>query len=307
MGLQLLILQLFVSAVALTLLGATAALIWVVVERWAGFAPPSRPIRRARTLLLAVGAVGMGCIAYGYFIEPYRLEVTHHRLVIPHLKTALKVVHISDLHCEKPRLESEMVTRVTEEKPDLIVFTGDALNKPEGLPLFRQTMQQLSRVAPAFGVSGNWDSWYWKQLHPLADTGFRELNGDVAELEVRGQKVRVGGVAVEDEEGVPAVLEGFGQDALSIFLYHYPDEIEKVRGRADLYCAGHTHGGQVALPFYGALITLSRYGKRFEAGLYREGTTWLYVNRGLGMEGGAAPRVRFCARPEVTVLELQPG
>ena len=63
----------------------------------------------------------------------------------------------------------------------------------------------------------------------------------------------------------------------------------------DLYCAGHIHGGQIALPFYGALVTLSKYGKRFEAGLYRVGETWLYVNRGIGMEGerllgsGSAP------------------
>lgn len=60
----------------------------------------------------------------------------------------------------------------------------------------------------------------------------------------------------------------------------------------------------MALPFYGALVTLSKFGKRYEAGLYHEGDTWLYVNRGIGMEGGPAPRVRFCARPELTILEI---
>jgi predicted MPP superfamily phosphohydrolase len=69
---------------------------------------------------------------------------------------------------------------------------------------------------------------------------------------------------------------------------------------------GHTHGGQIALPLYGALITFSKYVKRYEAGLYREGETWLYVNRGIGMEGGPVPRVRFWARPEVTVIEISP-
>ena len=62
----------------------------------------------------------------------------------------------------------------------------------------------------------------------------------------------------------------------------------------------------MALPFYGALITLSRFGKRFEAGLYRVEETRLYVNRGVGMEGGRAPRVRFFARPELTVIDLVP-
>lgn len=88
-------------------------------------------------------------------------------------------------------------------------------------------------------------------------------------------------------------------------MYHSPDLVEDLPPNAvDLYVAGHTHGGQVALPFYGALVTLSRFGKKYEAGLYHVGDTTLYVNRGIGMEGGPAPRVRFCARPEITVFEI---
>ena len=61
------------------------------------------------------------------------------------------------------------------------------------------------------------------------------------------------------------------------------------------------------MPFYGALVTLSRFGKRFESGLYRVGATWLYVNRGIGMEGGRGARVRFWSRPEVTVIDIYPA
>jgi predicted MPP superfamily phosphohydrolase len=74
--------------------------------------------------------------------------------------------------------------------------------------------------------------------------------------------------------------------------------------KIDLYLAGHTHGGQVALPFYGALITLSKTGKKYESGLHHLSNTYMYTNRGIGMEGGKAPRVRFCARPEVTVIDI---
>ena len=106
--------------------------------------------------------------------------------------------------------------------------------------------------------------------------------------------------------GIDTALDRVPADAFTILLYHYPDEVERARKRrVDLYCAGHTHGGQVALPLYGALLTLSRSGKKYEAGLYRVGETWLYVNRGIGMEG-SSPRVRFCARPEVTVILLEP-
>jgi len=110
----------------------------------------------------------------------------------------------SDLHSDpKARLEPRLPTALAAEDPDVIVFTGDSINSPEGLPVF-------------------------------------------------------------------------------------------------------THGGQIALPFYGALITLSKFGKRYESGLYHEAQTSMYVNRGIGMEGGFAPRVRFWATPEITTIEIRP-
>ncbi len=91
----------------------------------------------------------------------------------------------------------------------------------------------------------------------------------------------------------------------TVLLNHTPDLIEAAaRQRLDLYVAGHTHGGQIRLPGYGALVTFSAYGKRYEAGYYRMAATNLYVSRGLGMEGsGNAPRVRFLCSPEIVVLE----
>ena len=74
--------------------------------------------------------------------------------------------------------------------------------------------------------------------------------------------------------------------------------------RVDLFLCGHTHGGQVRLPFWGAVITLSKYHKRFESGLYDFEGVPMYVNRGVGCEGGSAPRVRFLCRPEVAVIDL---
>ena len=99
-------------------------------------------------------------------------------------------------------------------------------------------------------------------------------------------------------------------DGLAIILYHapLPDLVARERApRIDLFCAGHVHGGQVALPGYGALITLSRFGKRLESGLYPDAEGFrfpLYVSRGTGMEGGSTPRVRFASGPEVALTEL---
>jgi len=105
-----------------------------------------------------------------------------------------------------------------------------------------------------------------------------------------------------------STLQKIPKSEFSVVLYHSPDLMPEVVAQGvDLFCAGHTHGGQVALPLYGAMITFSKFGKQYEAGLYHERDTWLYVNRGIGMEGGPAPRVRFWSRPEMTVIDIQSG
>ena len=90
-----------------------------------------------------------------------------------------------------------------------------------------------------------------------------------------------------------------------ILLYHAPDlMVEASQHEVDLYLCGHTHGGQVRLPGYGAILTSSQLGKRYEMGLYRSGRTQMYVSRGVGLEGLSAPRVRFLAPPEITLVTM---
>ncbi|MCA1553353.1 MAG: metallophosphoesterase, partial [Chloroflexi bacterium] len=93
----------------------------------------------------------------------------------------------------------------------------------------------------------------------------------------------------------------------TILLYHSPDLAPQAAalGTIDLQLAGHTHGGQVRLPFYGALLTSSLYGKQLEMGLYQLRDMLLYVSRGVGLEGMGAPRARFRCRPEVTLITLR--
>jgi predicted MPP superfamily phosphohydrolase len=88
-------------------------------------------------------------------------------------------------------------------------------------------------------------------------------------------------------------------------LYHTPDlaPVAAAQG-VDLQLSGHTHGGQVRLPFFGALFTSSLYGKKFEAGRYQVGALTLYVSRGIGLEGKGAPRARFLCPPEMILWEI---
>lgn len=312
--------QVFILAVAAVYLLAACAVVRMLLRRTGFMSSPSRRTLWAERVVLACAFVGVLCFVYGYFVEPYWPEVTRVRVTSDRLANArrpVRVVHISDLHCDPaPRLEERLPALVANERPDFIVFTGDSLNSPAGLPVLKPLMTRLAQIAPTFVVRGNWDVWYWNRQDLFGGTGVRELNGEAAAVEVKdaGVTVWVAGAAYGEidaplygEAGkVTRALRAVPEGAPVVFLYHTPDEILDLAatGRVDLYCAGHTHGGQVALPFYGALITFSKFGKKYEAGLYREGPTWLYVNRGLGMEGGPAPRVRFWSRPEITVIEM---
>jgi len=271
----------------------------------------SRLFKWSCAVLWPLAAIGVLCIAYAYFVEPYWLEVTHVTIAsdkLPPTSRPLRIVHVSDLHCDpKVRLEEKLPDIVADLRPDLIAFTGDSINSRGGLPHFRRCMTRFAEIAPTFGVKGNWDAWYWREIDTFAGTGVTELDGGVVELETGGAKVRICGIAYGRASSHGEVLARLVPGAFNIFLYHTPDLIYDIaRGNVDLYLAGHTHGGQVALPFYGALITLSRYGKRFESGLYRVQKTVMFVSRGIGMEGGRAPRIRFLARPEVTLIEVVP-
>ena len=259
---------------------------------------------------LGVAVVGLLCMLYGRFVEPYWLSVTHVSVASPKIPRGLRlrIAHISDVHSDPAaRLEERLPAAIAAEQPDLIVFTGDSVNSPEGLPVFKGLLQKLSATAPTFVVKGNWDTSYWNDLALFDRTGVVELNGTGRVLELRGIKVGIAGLAAGSEKHLARSLSGIPADAFSVFLYHYPDLIKEISARnVDLYCAGHTHGGQVALPGYGALVTFSKFGKQYESGLYREGRTSLYVNRGVGLEGGYAPRVRFWARPELTIIDVVP-
>jgi uncharacterized protein len=298
----------------LTVLLAYAVEVVQVVRRGLGrsSAPSTRWRRWWRRGVLVLGTVGTGCVVYGFTIEPTWIEVTHARVALRRLPAgspAIRLVHVSDLHVDvSPGNEEDLPDLVAAEHPDLVVFTGDSLNASAGRDRFLACIARLARIAPVYAVKGNWDVIQFRGERVLEDAAVRLLDGDYAEVEVKGVRLVVAGMRYGRDVEVPGFLAWLPKDRPVLFLHHTPDAIlDLAEGGVDLVLAGHTHGGQVRLPGYGALLTLARHGKRFEAGLYRVKDTWLYVTRGLGMEGGLAPRVRFLCRPEVTVLDLVPA
>ena len=259
--------------------------------------------------LHGMSILGILCISYGYFIEPYWIEVAAVEIKTDKLsRTSLRIVHFSDTHCDRRlRNEREVVERINALKPDIIVFTGDTLNVREALPRFREMMASLQATMGKYAVRGNFDVCYWQDLKVFKNTGFTVLDKDSVHLRKNGESIRIAGLSCAYTNGHKAVLAPLPHESYNVFLYHVPDLAEDIGDLpVDLYLAGHTHGGQVALPFYGALATLSKHGKKYESGRYDIGSAVLYINRGIGMEGGPIPRVRFWARPEITILDIVP-
>lgn len=271
-------------------------------------------------LHVAAGA-GIVCLLYGYLIEPTWIDVHTTTLRTAKLREAgFRLVQITDLHCDrKARNEEEMVRIINALKPDIVVATGDYVNHLSGLPRFRDALQRLKAPLGKFAVAGNLDSCY-QPLDVLDATGFCRLGRETVVVAKGSDRIGISGRDWESPTqnsvlGGPFArsdapidpITGFPHDRFNVFLFHTPDLIEDVSGPGvDLYLCGHTHGGQVTLPWYGALITFSKFGKKYESGLYRVGATTLYVNRGLGLEKHPGPQVRFLARPEIAVFDIVP-
>ena len=254
----------------------------------------------------------------GMVFEPYRLGVSSVPIPAPAFLPGrpLRIVHLSDLHLERlTRREQEMLAQVTALQPDLIVLTGDYVNvdyrsDPLTWQQARSVLSQLHAPLGVYAVTGT----------PGVDTPAAVqaifsgleivlLQDQVFHLELEDQDLYIIGVSNLGRERDAAALQSLSAqippDAYSLLLYHTPDLIETASAAGvDLYLAGHTHGGQIRLPFYGALVTLSAYGKQYEMGQYQLGATTLYISRGLGMEGLGLPRARFLCPPEIVLLEL---
>lgn len=263
---------------------------------------------KKKIILHILALMGLLCFCYGLFIEPYWLKINTYHIYTNKLKnTKIRIVHLSDMHCDKKiRNEHRVVELVNALKPDIIVFTGDTLNLAEALPAFKNMLVSLKASIVKIAVRGNFDVWWWQDYKVFDHTGFKVLDNECARYLKDGEPISFIGVRFDGEEQWKYLPKTLSSD-YRVLLAHTPNLAEDLKGAdIDLYLCGHTHGGQVALPFYGAIVTLAKYGKKYEAGLYKLPQTILYVNRGIGMEGGWLPRMRFFSRPEIAVFDIEP-
>ncbi len=277
---------------------------------------PTPPVAAAA---VAVQALLTAVQVYATWVEPFRLTVTPLEVASPKLQQGerLRALHLSDLHFEgwTPR-ERQLLDIARSLAPDLIFLTGDYLNLSsvddgEAHEGARALLAELASLAPTYAVIGSPPVDRAGVVPEIfAGLPIRWLNDEVAEVEMKGHRFHLVGVRCtadhrRDGARLRSLLPG-PPKAFTVLLYHSPDLFPPAAELGiDLHLAGHTHGGQLRLPLFGAIVTSSAFWKRYEAGLYRRGGATLYVSRGIGVEGKGAPRARFLAPPEVVLVVLR--
>jgi predicted MPP superfamily phosphohydrolase len=295
-------------------------LLLAVLRRRAGKANTLTP---AVALSAVAGLAIAPLAAYASFVEPYRLVVERAEVPAPQLAAGqtVTVAVLADLQFNRVTAhEHAAVDLALAADPDLIVLPGDLFQGARDqfnaeLPQIRELLSRLHAHGGVYIVAGNVDVPE-RIRRAVAGTSIRFLENEIAEIEVDGMRMAVAGLT--DDFTTPAAraclnrLTVHARDrAFALLLSHRPDTVLSLNTdhAVDLLVSGHTHGGQVALPWFGPPITLSQAPRRVCAGgLHRVGGQRIYVSRGVGCERGHAPRIRFNCPPEVSVLTLRsPG
>jgi len=246
-------------------------------------------------------------------VETVRLKLAR----LPRSFSGFRVAQISDIHMggwmNLARFQ-HVADLITAQKPDVLLITGDFLCGHHFTNAARQWIKDLASVLsplaasiPSFAVLGNHDYWTSPEAvrEMLCMAGVTDLTNTVFTLTHAGENlhlcgvddIRHGDVRLED------AITQLGDDGAAILLVHEPDfaDTSAATGRFDLQVSGHTHGGQVVIPFYGPPI-LPLLGRKYPSGLYKVGNMFQYTNRGVGVD---RPAIRFNCPAEITIFILE--
>lgn len=271
--------------------------------------------------LVVLALVADGAYLWARRVEPFRLEVARHEIEVPawaERAGGLRVVVLSDLQTDDlGPFEARVFDEIARQAPDLLLIPGDLMQIPHGAPPERVAAERAELRTLFQGLQP------WPRLGVLMvpgdceprgidfdDCGVRMLADEVVELSEDHLQVVALSQGPSRRPLRPRMVEAIEAfDGLSIVVGHAPEfALSAADLEAETLCvAGHTHGGQVQLPFLGPLLTLSDVPREIAAGgLHRLGNAWVRISRGIGMERNFAPRIRFLCRPELVVIDLVP-
>ncbi|HEV2704697.1 MAG TPA: metallophosphoesterase [Pyrinomonadaceae bacterium] len=270
--------------------------------------------RRFLKGLAAAGLVSVSAASgYGWLVEPFNYELTETEILIKELPDAFenfRIAQLTDIHHSRlvPLAEVRQVVALARAaRPDMFVLTGDyTTSRRSFIEPCAEALGALDAPAGVWAVLGNHDHNNDAELttRSLTRYGINVLNNTSTNITRGADALQLAGI---DDLGWgkadwERALRGLDARRPSLLLSHEPAVFDLAETRPfSLILSGHTHGGQITLPFVGAPARfLDNF--RYLRGLYARGTTQLYVSRGTGMIG--LP-IRLGARPEIAVLRLR--
>lgn len=304
----------------LAVCGVIAGALPIIAIRRAFAKPPEALIANHSTKRDIAAELGFRPICPGpYHImtrvpgnEILQLDVSEKALRLPRLPQAwdgLSILHISDLHfigtIGLPYFE-RVIEIGREMKSDLIVFTGDLLDREELISWLPSTLGRLNAPLGCYFVLGNHD-WYLSNVpdirRQMEELGWRDVSSRCLSIEHRDETLVVGGSETPWMGTNPNFSET-PPGAFRLFLSHTPDNFPWARrNHVDLMLSGHNHGGQIRLPGFGPVYSPSVFGCRYASGVFWGEPTLLHVSRGIS---GRHP-LRWNCPPELTRVVLRAG
>ena len=284
--------------------------------------------------VLTIGATGGATLAYG-LVEAQAFTTRKLELaILPTGSETLRVLHISDLHITPAQTRKiNWVKSLVKLEPDFVVGTGDFLAHTLAVPAVVEAMDELLDIPGAFVLGSN-DYFaptlknpfqYFNKtriiqasgaalpanelVEQLSDAGWLDLNNKQSYVTVKGVKIHARGTDDPHikRDNYSAVSGTFDSDAFALGVTHAPYRrvLESFEtDKADLVLAGHTHGGQVCLPFYGALVTNCDLPQRQAKGLSKFGSNQMPLHVSAGVGTSPFTPIRIACRPEATLLTL---
>ncbi len=251
---------------------------------------------------------------YPIFIERYLVEVNRYQIKVPNLPKefdGFTIVHLSDLHYGflVPQSFIEKVVNLANSiNGDIIVSTGDfvhAKNTKKEIDIVWPIVSKLKAKDGVYSVLGNHDHWadLERSMYWMKRSG-QDLRHKTVEIKRENSSIFLGGVGDLwcDRVNIDKTFKNIEPTACKICLAHNPDSADlNFKTNIDLMLCGHTHGGQVKIPFFGAPI-LPVKNKKYSQGFIESDNTNLFISRGVGW---AVLPVRFNCFPEIAVLEIR--
>lgn len=269
-------------------------------------------------LLWMLGAGGvLGSGIYASAIERHWLDVRKISISLTRLPrsfSGLRILLLSDIHLGffyHPKNFSNVVDIINKLEPNVICLTGDFVDLRTSINTLKPAISLLSRLKASFGkyaVLGNHDYRAGAENvnRVLECGGFRVLINEHHVLKQENDRLYLIGIddIIEGKPNMSKAIEGIPENACKILMVHEPDSADYMcKFPIDLQLSGHSHGGQICLPFVGPIITTTLGGK-YHTGLYKVGELTLYTNKGVGT---TILPLRFLCRPEITFITLETG